>query len=512
MRQTVILTILFSFTITCYAQKITLKEDVNTSNFPEIEFVVNVYDPDIKKQSDFELKEHNTPVPFNLEYIDNDIKDKSKVVLILFEDMTHRSHLQQRSTFRFILDKSLPGFVKKGDKVNIAVFDRNRDGSTPLRYLMNEYTDDTKELIDKINNFQVKNDQFSNQISSDLYNAIYDGITELSNKFPKRNKIIVVLSAGKNLELSNYNSIETLIQRANKEKIAVYSLQYMLWEHETIDVLSRETFGKYFHIRGRYPIPGDHTKETAADSLVSFMNGAVDRLYGHDYKINYKSTYQEDGDLHTVSVSVDGSKTNIQFKAATCGVVCFVKKYPWWTGGITIVILMLVIIVSVISKKKKRAKESAIHKEIESAKEEAKKTKEELIKQKEELEIKEKQKKYEEELKQKQEEENIKEENLLNQMKRAGVMPALVDVNNTKEYKINKPHVIFGRKENNDYVLKDTYVSGHHFKIFFADGFYFVEDLKSSNGTKLNGKIIKQHKLNHNDVIEAGQTKLIFRF
>ena len=97
-------------------------------------------------------------------------------------------------------------------------------------------------------------------------------------------------------------------------------------------------------------------------------------------------------------------------------------------------------------------------------------------------------------------------------MKQLGGFPHLEVTNaNNQQFVINKPVVTFGRKPGNDYVLNDEYVSGSHFKIFFVDDLYVIEDLKSRNGTKVNGQKVIQKRLNDKDVIEAGGYKMIFR-
>ncbi|SUY45881.1 forkhead-associated (FHA) domain-containing protein [Clostridium putrefaciens] len=47
--------------------------------------------------------------------------------------------------------------------------------------------------------------------------------------------------------------------------------------------------------------------------------------------------------------------------------------------------------------------------------------------------------------------------------------------------------ITLGRTEDNDLVLQDKYVSSTHAKIYSKDDEYFLEDLKSTNGTILNG-------------------------
>ena len=69
--------------------------------------------------------------------------------------------------------------------------------------------------------------------------------------------------------------------------------------------------------------------------------------------------------------------------------------------------------------------------------------------------------------------------------------------------------IIFGREASCNFVLQEGNSSRRHFKIFKEGNFVYVEDLKSSNGTKHNGiKIITRTQLNIGDVITVGDTNI----
>ena len=68
-----------------------------------------------------------------------------------------------------------------------------------------------------------------------------------------------------------------------------------------------------------------------------------------------------------------------------------------------------------------------------------------------------------------------------------------------------------GRKADNDLPIEDHTVSSHHARIVRIQSVYFVEDLKSTNGTMLNGKPIERGQLRDTDVIAIGQHRLIFQ-
>src|SRR5260370_237585 len=50
----------------------------------------------------------------------------------------------------------------------------------------------------------------------------------------------------------------------------------------------------------------------------------------------------------------------------------------------------------------------------------------------------------------------------------------------------------------------DAKVSAHHAEIRFDDGYYLVVDTGSSNGTLVNGKLVRQQKLKPGDKIVFG--------
>lgn len=70
---------------------------------------------------------------------------------------------------------------------------------------------------------------------------------------------------------------------------------------------------------------------------------------------------------------------------------------------------------------------------------------------------------------------------------------------------------IIGR-EDADIVAADKTLSAHHFEIENRDGEFFIRDLDSTNGTKLNGQLISAPaRLENGGRIEAGETTFVFR-
>jgi pSer/pThr/pTyr-binding forkhead associated (FHA) protein len=68
-----------------------------------------------------------------------------------------------------------------------------------------------------------------------------------------------------------------------------------------------------------------------------------------------------------------------------------------------------------------------------------------------------------------------------------------------------------GRKPDNDLPTDDHTVSSRHAKIVRVQSVYFLEDLKSTNGTAVNGKPVERAQLHDADVITIGQHRIIFQ-
>jgi len=78
------------------------------------------------------------------------------------------------------------------------------------------------------------------------------------------------------------------------------------------------------------------------------------------------------------------------------------------------------------------------------------------------------------------------------------------------EYNMNKERYTIGRLADNDIRIDNPAVSGHHSLIINILNDSFLEDLNSTNGTYVNGKLIKKHALQNGDVITVGHHQLRF--
>jgi predicted component of type VI protein secretion system len=76
------------------------------------------------------------------------------------------------------------------------------------------------------------------------------------------------------------------------------------------------------------------------------------------------------------------------------------------------------------------------------------------------------------------------------------------------EYTMNKERYTIGRLQDNDIRIDNPSVSGHHSLIINILNDSFLEDLNSTNGTYVNGKLIKKHAMQHGDIVTIGHHQL----
>jgi|GEM_PF-3084088 len=78
------------------------------------------------------------------------------------------------------------------------------------------------------------------------------------------------------------------------------------------------------------------------------------------------------------------------------------------------------------------------------------------------------------------------------------------------EIPLVKEITTIGRNEDNDIVLENLSASGHHAQVVKTGNRYAVEDLKSTNGTLVNGQKIDRKTLDDDDIILIGKHGLRF--
>lgn len=79
-------------------------------------------------------------------------------------------------------------------------------------------------------------------------------------------------------------------------------------------------------------------------------------------------------------------------------------------------------------------------------------------------------------------------------------------------YELRSEETIIGRNPTTDITLLDDGISREHSLILYdeTEDAYTIEDLQSTNGTKVNGKRVRSATLTRNDEIRVGNTCFTF--
>lgn len=80
-----------------------------------------------------------------------------------------------------------------------------------------------------------------------------------------------------------------------------------------------------------------------------------------------------------------------------------------------------------------------------------------------------------------------------------------------RSYLFHQDVTTIGRNNGNDLVIPGRTVSRRHARLWFADGYWYLEDLQSGNGTSVNNvRIYQAVVLNNGDVISFGDEIVVF--
>lgn len=88
----------------------------------------------------------------------------------------------------------------------------------------------------------------------------------------------------------------------------------------------------------------------------------------------------------------------------------------------------------------------------------------------------------------------------------------LVPVGGGDPIPLLKPSLLVGRRESADIVLRFPNVSGHHCELKLSNGYWTIKDLRSSNGTKVNGVRVSEQTLKPGDHLTVAKHEFEISF
>lgn len=75
-----------------------------------------------------------------------------------------------------------------------------------------------------------------------------------------------------------------------------------------------------------------------------------------------------------------------------------------------------------------------------------------------------------------------------------------------------KKNLLVGRRESCDIVLRFANVSAHHCQLYLNGGYWYVKDLGSSNGTRINNVHVTERLINPGDTIRVAKHQYTIKY
>jgi pSer/pThr/pTyr-binding forkhead associated (FHA) protein len=88
----------------------------------------------------------------------------------------------------------------------------------------------------------------------------------------------------------------------------------------------------------------------------------------------------------------------------------------------------------------------------------------------------------------------------------------LVPVGGGDSIPLIRPTLTVGRRESCDICMRFPNISGLHCELFYRDGFWYVKDLNSTNGIKVNGMRVQERLLQPRDELAIGQRRYLIQY
>ncbi len=83
-------------------------------------------------------------------------------------------------------------------------------------------------------------------------------------------------------------------------------------------------------------------------------------------------------------------------------------------------------------------------------------------------------------------------------------------INGERTEVLDRPVISIGRASTNDICIDDPYMSRQHAQLRLRGKSYFIFDINSQSGVRVNDVPVKEHLLHNGDVVQMGKTHLVF--
>jgi adenylate cyclase len=94
----------------------------------------------------------------------------------------------------------------------------------------------------------------------------------------------------------------------------------------------------------------------------------------------------------------------------------------------------------------------------------------------------------------------------------SGLNGYLVPVGGGDDVPLIRSVLTIGRRESCDVCMRFPNISGLHCELTFRDGYWYIRDLNSTNGVKVNGTRVQEKVLLPRDVVTIGKRKYTIEY
>lgn len=507
---------------TLSAQPVT-RLSASTDQFPEVSFTVRDRNPEAADPARLALTENGKPLKFTLTAQKDDRQPAGKDVLILFENSHWSEFGPQREYFKKLLSQALKGKSAGSDRYFLATFDWTRKDGTVLVFSDSDAYTDPAKLLEAVQAIKAPASDARIHRSTELFQALSEGIGFVSRKRGANAPAILLLSAEFSNVFNDKFDDEEVVVQARRADVPVYAIRYpRMGGKYSLSRVVTESYGLHEEADTEKP-------SKTEEALKAMLEKIPQRALGKVYLLKTTVSAEPDGQAHSLEIVLNGAE-KYQLDFTSPGRIAHLLRNPLYLVlAIVLALALLGTGIWLFLRAKKRSNQEKLQaaQKLESARREAAEAlqaQEQRFQQT--LEHKEHQAREEQ---RRQEEASFYAEKSA-RMKFLPRFPGLTDRNGHR-HEIGRPVMRMGRDQaQSDLVFADPSVSRAHAVIGFEHGAglsspdmagrFYIWDVGSSNGTYVNEQLLPRpgetgygpRELRNNDIVRLGSLSFSFNF
>lgn len=339
---------------------------------------------------------------------------------------------------------------------------------------LNDFTDDRDEVIQNLDQIQ------RHGTKTLLYDSIYDSIL-LFDSIKEINKKIIVFTDGR--DEGSLNTSDDIILMARKAGIPVYFICFKgVRDMQKMARISKQTGGKVVF---------------GSSNDITGMYRTILAIMKNRYLMEYGTALKRDGKSHSLEIRLKKDdlrdSDSYTFQMAAVGIPGGATLTHLLMGGSLLLMILLSAIICFVMIREKRL----IREQFESEKSLIKEMIDRIEIANREMHV------------------NTQDHFPVGDLECRYVRGLLLHkdgLHRGRKYNLEKNDTVIGSGDDTHIRIKDASVSSRHVKIVAREGAFYIFDLISERGTRLNGRKLLRPKALHDwDEIKVGRTVLIFR-